>query len=109
LLEDFVALAGEAVELLAVDKRDCAAGAGDSTVALEGCEGDADGRAVGADHAGEEVVGGGDDVGVEAVERGQEPSGQSLFDVVEAVAGSVLRHLHGADREAVGEDTMQFG
>jgi hypothetical protein len=54
-------------------------------------------------------VGGGDDVGVEAIERSQKPSGEPLLDVMEAVAGGVLCHLHGADGEALSEDAVQFG
>lgn len=47
--------------------------------------------------------------GVEAVASSQQPSRQALFDVVQTVAGGILRHLHRANRQAHNENPAQFG
>jgi hypothetical protein len=48
-------------------------------------------------HAGEEIVSGRDDAGLQTVIGGKQPASQALLDAVQAVAGGILRHLHGAD------------
>ncbi len=55
-----------------------------------------EGRSV-PNHAGEEIVSGRDDAGLQTVIGGKQPASQALLDAVQAVAGGILRHLHGAD------------
>lgn len=75
LLKYLVTLAGVILKLVAIEDRDDPATSHDEAFALKFGEGDADGGAVGAHHFGQEIVGGGNHIGVDAVTGDQQPAG----------------------------------
>jgi hypothetical protein len=107
--DQFVAFAAGGFEGFAVEDADGAARIFDDLGFLQGAGGLGDAAAVGAEHGGEEVVGEREEARLDAVLRHEEPAGEALFDVVEAIAGGRLRNLHAVDDGEAAEDHEQIG
>ena len=84
------ALAGCVCEAFAVDDVDLAAAVPDDATALKAAGGEGDGGAAGADHVGEDLLGELHGGAFEPVGDHEQPAGETLFNLVKAVAGGEL-------------------
>ena len=88
-----VAFAGSFFEFLAIQDFYGAAVVLDNLALLQDTGSEADARPVRAEHGGQEIVGDGEDLGVNTILSHQEPASEALLDAVEAIARSRLRDL----------------
>ena len=93
LLNGAIALASGPVQLLAIENSDGAVLVFNDVISSEQLGSEADAGAVGTGHGGEEIVGDGQDVGIDAILSHEQPTGEALLDAMQTIASGSLCYL----------------
>jgi len=96
-VDDAVAFAGGAFELLAIENTNRTVVVFDDVFFLQGIGGEADAGTIGAQHGGEEIMGDAQQTVADAILREQKPAREALLKVVQSIATGSLGDLQSVD------------